>query len=273
MDFLKNQALRAVKVMAAGWDGVKQSDRGIVVLLYHRVGGTSGLQVDLEADLFARQMEALAEQDRVVTVDAALRALTSLAPPEPDPVVVTFDDGTADFADVALPILERFGIPATVYVATDFVERRRPFPNDGRPMSWAGLREAITTGLVTVGSHTHTHALLDRLPAEAVDEELDRSAALIEDRLGVPAHHFAYPKAVAGTPAAEVAVRRRFSSAALGGNRANAYGRTDPHRLARSSIQTADGMHWFRRKLAGGLVLEETLRRKMNRFRYAGAAR
>lgn len=273
MGVLKAPALRAVKVMAAGWDTVRPRGRGVVVLLYHRVGGHSGLQVDLGEDLFARHMELLAEQQRAITIDQALETLARTDTPRRDPVVVTFDDGTADFCDVALPILHRFSIPATVYVATDHVERRNPFPYNGRPASWAALREAVATGIVTVGSHTHTHALLDRLPPEAVRDELDRSSCLIEDRLGVPARHFAYPKAVEGSPAADALVRRRFSSAALGGNRPNPYGRTDPHRLARSSIQTADGMRWFRRKLAGGMALEETLRRELNHHRYAGVTR
>jgi hypothetical protein len=96
---------------------------------------------------------------------------------------------------------------------------------------------------------------------------------LIEERLGVRAAHFAYPKAVPGSPAADTAVRRRFVSAAVGGNRANPYGNTDPFRLARSSIQLSDGMRWFKRKVDGGMALEDSFRRLLNRRRYAGATR
>lgn len=270
MDPLRSRALSVVKLMAAGWDGFRGRDRGVVVLLYHRVGGRSGLQVDLDPGLFARHMEVLAEEGRVVSIDDALEALERSTPPPRDPVVVTFDDGTADYCDTALPILKRFDIPSTVYVATDFIESGRAFPDDGHPVSWAGLRDAVAGGIVTVGSHTHTHALLDRLSPDKVRDEIDRSISLIEDRLGVAARHFAYPKAVAGSPSADALVRRRFRSAALGGNAPNLYGATDPHRLARSSIQTADGMRWFRHKLAGGMALEETLRRELNRYRYAG---
>lgn len=267
---LKSRALDAVKLLAAGWDSFRRPDRGVVVLLYHRVGGGSGLQVDLDIDLFTRQMEVLAERGAAVSLDEALASLASPDPPERDPVVVTFDDGTADYCENAVPVMERFGIPSTVYVATDFIDRGRHFPHEGRPASWPGLRDASATGLVTVGSHTHTHALLDRLPATKVQEEIDRSISLIEDNLGLLAHHFAYPKAVLGSREARALVRHRFRSAALGGNAPNRYGITDPHRLTRSSIQTADGMRWFRHKLAGGMALEETLRGELNRYRYAG---
>jgi peptidoglycan/xylan/chitin deacetylase (PgdA/CDA1 family) len=262
----------AVKRSAAAADRLRSRRRGIVALIYHRVGGGSGLEVDLSADLFERQMALLARDHRPTTLDGALTALAGPVPSEPDPVVVTFDDGTADFVDVALPILERHRVPAVLYLATDFIEQGRPFPNAGTPCSWAALRDALATGLVTVGSHTHTHALLDRAPPDAAADEIERSVGLIGERLGVRAEHFAYPKAVAGSVAADALVRRRFRSAVLAGTRPNPYGRTDPYRLARSPIQAADGMRWFRRKVDGGMTLEDDLRRLLDRRRYAGAA-
>jgi len=66
--------------------------------------------------------------------------------------------------------------------------------------------------------------------------------------------------------------RVRVSRArAHAGTIANPYRQTDPYRLSRSPIQSADGMRWFRRKAAGGLSVEDGLRRIANRGRYAGA--
>jgi peptidoglycan/xylan/chitin deacetylase (PgdA/CDA1 family) len=159
----------------------------------------------------------------------------------------------------------------TLYEASRFLEDGVAFPDVGAPLSWDALRDAATTGLVEVGSHTHGHALLDRLPPTDVEAELDRSIALITDRIGVQPEHFAYPKAVMGTPAADAAVRARFASAAVAGTRVNPYGATDPFRLARSPVQLSDGMRWFRHKVGGGMAFEDTLRRTLNRRRYAGA--
>ncbi len=264
--------MRVVKSAAVGLDTLRPPSRGIVVLLYHRIGLTRGLEMELAPSTFEAQMALLAEEGRVVPLDRALALLREPAPTGPDPVVVTVDDGTADFAEIVMPILARHGIPATLYLASGFIDGRAPLPYGGRPLSWGALAEVLGSGLLTVGSHTHRHLLLDRLPASGVVEELDRSIDLIGDRLGVRAEHFAYPKAVAGSAAARAAVRERFRSAALGGNRPNRYGRTDPHRLARSPIQASDGMRWFRRKLAGGMALEEDVRGLANRFRYAAAS-
>lgn len=263
----RRAAAQTVKLTAAGVDVVRPPRGGIVVLLYHRVGAATASAVDLPLDLFERQIAEIAH--RATTLDAALDALSGGALPSEHDVVLTFDDGTADFADRVLPILVARRVPATVYVATAFIERQQEFPGGAAPLSWAALRDAVSTGLVTVGSHTDSHMLLDRVDGPAAAGELDRSIDVIGERLGLPVAHFAYPKAQPPNAAAEAEVRRRFRSAALAGTIANAYGRTDPYRLSRSPIQVADGMQWFRRKAAGGMSVEDNLRRIANRGRYA----
>jgi peptidoglycan/xylan/chitin deacetylase (PgdA/CDA1 family) len=269
---LRTLAGRLVKETAVVADRVRPPAPGVVVLIYHRIGGGSESEIDLPAGRFDEQMARLAERKTATTIAAAINELERPAParsPVP-PVVVTFDDGTADLVDVALPILVRHGVPAVFYLSTDFVDRGRPFPGKAPApaMSWSAAADAVSTGLVTIGSHTHTHALLDRVAPEVAAGELDRSQSLIADRLGVEAEHFAYPKAVLGPPAIEALVRQRFRSAALGGSRPNPYGRTDLHRLARSAIQHSDGMRFFEHKAAGGMALEERARAALNRFRY-----
>ena len=257
-----------LKWSAAGADSLRRLP-GTTVLIYHRVGGRTGVEVDLPLGLFDEQMAALAVMAETTTLNDAIGGLERAD--GSSAVVVTFDDGTSDFVEMALPILVRHGIPATLYVATAFVEEQRPFPDAGMPLSWNALSDALSTGLVTIGSHTHTHALLDRADLEMASAELDRSIGLIEDRLGIRAEHFAYPKALLGTGPAQEAVRARFRSAAVAGTRANIPGRTDPYRLARSPIQVSDGMRWWRHKVDGGMRLEDDLRRFVNRWRYARA--
>jgi peptidoglycan/xylan/chitin deacetylase (PgdA/CDA1 family) len=263
-------ARTAIKVTSAAIDSVRRPATGLVVLIYHRVGGRTPVEVDLPGSLFAAQMTHLAAEHEIVSLSDGLHRLAADEARSPM-VAVTFDDGTADFVDVALPALVEHSVPVTLYVATDFVDRGVAFPDDGVAISWAGLRDAVATGLVDVGSHTHTHALLDRLADARIDDELDRSIDLIGSELGWPARHFAYPKAVMGSPTADHAVRARFDSAAVAGTRVNAFGSTDPYRLARSPIQVSDGMRWFRRKANGGMRFEDDVRRVVNRKRYSGA--
>lgn len=262
---------QAMKWSALAADRLRPPPAGVVVLIYHRIGTDSGLDVDLPVPDFAEQAELLAAGGRVRSIDEALDQLSDPTPPAEHPIVITFDDGTADFADQAMPVLARFGLPATLYVATDFVDRQIPFPNHGTPLSWNALRDVSSTGLVTVGSHTHTHALLDRLDPGAIASELDQADDLIEAHLGNRPTHFAYPKAVAGSSPADTAVRERYRSAALAGTRANEYGTTDPHRLARTPVQCSDGMRFFTAKLRGGMRFEDSVRVTLNKWRYRDA--
>ena len=259
-----------LKTTAAGVDLVRGFPAGLVILLYHRVGARTSVRVDLETSVFRCQMEELAETKRILSIDDAL-AMIAAGDDLSDAAVVTFDDGTKDFTDVAAPILHDLEVPATIYVATKFVDEQVDFPDDGEPTSWSELRDVCSSGLITVGSHTHSHLLLDRADASHASQDIDRSVGLIENHLEVAPQHFAYPKALVATGLVEEVVRSRFRSAVVAGTKANP-AHADVHRLARSPIQTTDHMVWFRRKVAGGMGFEDRLRQRRNQHRYAGAA-
>ena len=281
-----------VKRTAAIADRIVPPPAGVTILIYHRVGGGSDSEVDLPVDEFESQLEHLAEHHRVISLDDAVAELTAgsadgwaadrvdagdasitASGDQRRPVVITFDDGTADFTDHAVPALHRYGLPATLYVATQFVDDDEPFPWGAPPTSWAALRDVSDATRITIGSHTHAHWLMDRLERSQLDDDLDRSIDLLREHLGIDPAHFAYPKAVPGSPTAEVAVRRRFRTAALANSRVNQVGRTDLHRLWRTPVQRSDGHDTFARKAAGGLRLEGELRSLTARARYRGADR
>jgi peptidoglycan/xylan/chitin deacetylase (PgdA/CDA1 family) len=236
--------------------GRRQGD--VVVLLYHRVGPDAG-EISIPAGLFERQLGLLADGDLVRTLEQAL------APGGPGGIVVTVDDGYRDFYDVVLPLLVRHRVPAVLYLATALVAGES-VGNAGDPdaLHWGQLAEAVATGLVTVGSHTHTHADLSRASEQVAEAELRRSKELIEDRLQVACRHFAYPWAV-GSPAADRVVRRLFDSAALDAWRTNRQGATDPWRLGRTPILRSDGLAFFRAKVQGRLDGEALVYRALGR--------
>lgn len=270
------RAGETIKRASAALDIVLPPAAGVTVLIYHRVGGGSDSAVDLDADVFERQLQHLAAHHDVVTLETALKRLAESPSPGGEPagrsVVITFDDGTADFTDVSVPALVRHQLPATLYAATRFIDEAEVFPWGAPPTSWAALRDAVSTGFVTVGSHTHSHWLLDRQAGAEVEADLDRSIELIGANLGVAPADFAYPKALPGAAVSEIAVRRRFRSAALASSRVNRPGVTDPFRLARTPIQRGDGFRWFAAKANGGLRLEGEIRSAVARARYRGAS-
>lgn len=237
-------ARKAIKFAVLPVGALRPRRRGDhVILLYHRVG-SGGREVDLPTSDFERQLSWLAERDTVVSLDRML------SEGSPGGVVLTFDDGFGDFHRAVLPLLLDYRIPAVLYVATSFVANGRRGSADA--LTWSQIQEAVATGLVTVGSHTHGHIDLSRADERTAEDEMHRSKELIEERLGVPCRHFAYPWAV-GSAVADQVARRLFDSAALDAWRTNRVGRVDPHRLGRIPILRSDGRWFFRAKVRGVL--------------------
>jgi peptidoglycan/xylan/chitin deacetylase (PgdA/CDA1 family) len=245
----------ASKVLALPLGGFRRRRADdVVVLLYHRVG-VGRREIDLPMQSFEDHLDYLAERGRVITLEEAIGGNGAGG------IVLTIDDGYRDFYDNVLPAVVRRSLPVLLYLATGLVEER-PSGTDGH-LTWKMLEEAIGTGLVSVGSHTESHANLSRATEAEAELEMVRSKHVIEDKLAVECRHFAFPWSVASAPAERVA-RRVFDSAALTW-RTNRGGRIDPHRLGRTPVLRSDGPFFFRAKVSGRLDGEALLYRALRR--------
>lgn len=224
----------------AGQALVPRARGGVHVLAYHLVDGRTGSSVDLGLDVFGAQMEELASFGCVVSLPQAVERLGRQDAGSGVTVVLTFDDAYRNFRTVVFPVLEELRLPATLYVPTGFVEGDIPGPLSGAEelpaLSWAELAELLSSGLVTVGSHTHSHADLRSLEPPAIRGDLDRAVRLIEDRLGVSPEHFSYPRAFRSR-AAEREVARFHRTAVGAGGRRNRPGAHHPLRLSRVPLR------------------------------------
>lgn len=211
---------------------------GLTVLTYHLVGASTSSPVDLPASVFRRQLSELASSGLVVSLAAGVERL---ARGDRSPgVAVTFDDAYDCFHSAALPLLRDLRLPATLYVPVDFVEGRGPPPirrtEGARACSWEQLREAVSSGLVTIGSHTCSHRDLRAMTPGAARDEMERSRAVLEERLGVAIETFCYPRGEAA-PWLEPLVARAYRTAVVRGGRRNTPGRFSPLRLERTPLR------------------------------------
>ncbi len=100
-------------------------DRGrLLIFTYHRVLAAKDplLPDEPDASLFAQQMDWIGACCRVLPLPEAARRLRDGTLPE-RAACITFDDGYANNFDVALPILQKRGLPATIFIAVDAVRR------------------------------------------------------------------------------------------------------------------------------------------------------
>jgi peptidoglycan/xylan/chitin deacetylase (PgdA/CDA1 family) len=148
-----------------------------------------------------RQLEQLAREREIVSLDEVCRRLAAREPRRPrtpptDVAAVTFDDGYAAVHGLALPVLRHLRIPATIYVSTGFVGTGRRLLHDrlyavlsGLRRRWllpqaAGLEPHLQRRLDATGDHGSTADVLNRLIGLASHGELEAIAAGLERRLG-----------------------------------------------------------------------------------------
>jgi peptidoglycan/xylan/chitin deacetylase (PgdA/CDA1 family) len=234
--------------------------------MYHSIGGADRLAVRPEA--FAEQMAYL-KDNGFTPLPFSGRTRTAERP-----VVITFDDGYADFHEHALPVLDRFGFAATVFVTTGWLHDAGPHAAGrplGRMLSWRQAEEVAATG-VEIGAHSHSHAQLDQLAAPALREELRRSRGLLENRLGRPVGAMAYPYGYSSARVRREARACGYTAACAVAN-AVMGGRHDPFAVPRLTVRAATSLHGFGRALDGrGFATDHVLTKGyavLRRSRYA----
>ena len=243
-------------------------ESGVRILLYHRVTDERD-QLAVRIAAFAEQMAFLADEEfRVVDVREAGRLAVQAHPPT-RVVGLTFDDGYADVAEHALPVLERYGFSATVFVATGAADGRARFtwydeqppllsPDDIRSPAGRTLR---------FESHTVTHPNLTELDHEAARREIADGKRELEEWLEREVDAFCYPAGLFRARDRQLAAEAGFRYAVTcerGKNDAS----TDPLTLRRHQIDARDALLDFRAKLGGGHDAQSAARAAWRFARY-----
>lgn len=211
----------------------------LTILMYHRVDeiprATRHPKNFVSPTRFAEQMEALLSWGyEPVTFPDWLAYRTHAARIPRLPFIVTFDDGYADFATNAMPVLRRLGVPATVFL----VASRTGGTNDWDPgepqtglLDAATIRDLEQEGM-TFGGHGHTHLPLANISPNEARDEIRRCHAALSDLLATPPMVFAYPYSNQNAKVRQLTREAGFLCAVRGKGRMNFRG-TDPFGLRR----------------------------------------
>lgn len=247
------------------WRGVRRSNRNretwrrltssTAVLMYHAFAEHEepASRYVVPARRFAAQLRWLKRLGfRPLTLEQYLVCLRERRLPPPRAVVITIDDGYADARTVALPILRRYGFPATVFVVTQAVgltnqwSTRRELAGR-RLLSWSEIR-ALADQNMAFGAHTRTHPLLPSLPVARARDEIAGSRADLEREIGGPVVAFAYPYG-AYDPTVESVVRETGLYGACRADGGLSHPGMSPYAIRRVAVHGGDSLVRFAVKL------------------------
>lgn len=137
--------------------------------------------MDISPARFERQLHWLSRWRQVVPLFQTLSPGSKRRD-----LAITFDDGFRDNLTVALPLLEKFSLPMTLFVAAGLVDQ------DGY-LSEEELREIATHPLITIGAHGFWHRHFNRLTPDDARFELVESRRLLEEIVGRKVDLMAWP--------------------------------------------------------------------------------
>jgi peptidoglycan/xylan/chitin deacetylase (PgdA/CDA1 family) len=238
-------AVRGVSEVFAAARNYSKPRKGVRILLYHAIGSRvnnddKGI-FSVTSGLFESQMAALVSYN-----DAMIRNLISSEPvTQLMSIAVTFDDGYKDNLSVATPILEKYKIPFTVFVTTDFIRS-----GSDLYLSPKELQELSVHPLVTIGSHGVSHIPLTLCDDQQLHNELLSSKHYLEDLTGNEISTIAYPHGAVDMrvrAAVEMAGYRSGVSSIFDINTLS----NDPLQLCRTLILGNDSLRVFKQKLHG----------------------
>lgn len=238
------------------------------ILMYHRVSdeypGTSSPTINVTPARLEQQLAGLLSRGFTAWPLTRLIAASEAGEPIPPRVfAVTFDDGFVNNLTAALPILEKLNVPATLFLATAFLDSPLPFPNDNwsgagaanvpevawRPLTTDECDQLQASGLISLGAHTHTHRFFVEQPEE-FRMDLARCVAILRERFGVERPTFSFPFGLASPELVAIAKQSGVSCGLMTRPDCVLPG-DDPFRWGRFGVTTADTPATLAAKLGG----------------------
>jgi peptidoglycan/xylan/chitin deacetylase (PgdA/CDA1 family) len=218
------------------------------VLMYHKVNDIPDNPTTVPVAYFDEQLAQLRDLGyEVVDLDAVLDHYVDGTPLPNRAVLITFDDGYRDTLENALPVLEKHGYKAVIFVPVAYMEDAMPLPHESLlvergvrnpTLDWGLMRELDAAG-VRVESHGIAHRPLAEVSLDEAVREIAVSKLTLEEQLGRPVRAYAYVKGSEAhfRPVHESILKQAgYEIAFTSISRSNGF-ETNPFRLGRYNVE------------------------------------
>ncbi len=169
--------------------------QGLRVLMYHKFSETETDYLTTSAAQFDAQLAWLQSQKyNFVTMQDVLTSLEGQIKLSSRAVLLTFDDAYTSQLDIGAPILQKYGVSTTIFVATSYLDDVSSWDTDQTaPILSAAALRTLDASIFSLGLHTHRHASFGSLTTDEIETEIKENIATFRkesiDFLPV----FAYP--------------------------------------------------------------------------------
>lgn len=157
----------------------------IPILVYHSVGINH--QNSIHIDNFRRHLDFFKDNNyKILGLEELIGNFQLKRRAYKNSVCLTFDDGREDFFTHAWPLIRHYNFPVTIFPVVGKIGQRGY-------LGFEQIKEMLSGGLLTVGSHTMGHRCLLDLDPVQLKVETQESKRLLEDNLNCGVHFFSYP--------------------------------------------------------------------------------
>ncbi len=230
------------------------------ILMYHMICSpktTEEAKYACPPELFDQHLHTIKESGyKPISLAEVVAHLLSDKPLPENAVVITLDDGFEDNYTNAFPILQKHGMPATVFLATGVMGATnkwmvgRDFP-ERKMLNWQQVEE-MNRHQINFGAHTVSHPKLSELGDEEAVQEIIQSKQVIEEKLGQPCDYFAYPYGLFSERTCEIVKKAGFKLACSTRSGFNNIER-DPFILHRIEVYGTDPVWKLKQKMTFGM--------------------
>jgi peptidoglycan/xylan/chitin deacetylase (PgdA/CDA1 family) len=222
----------------------------VPVLAYYGFSKNKPSKISITQDDFKAQMKYLKENGyHVITLDQLLGFLDYREQIPERSVAITFDDGWISVYDIAIPILKKYGFPATIFIYTDFI-------GGGKAMSWKQIKELSEAGF-DIQCQTKTHRNLKVIKKKesfkeyfkSLEMEISYPKKVINKKLQKECKYLAYPYGKTNNLVIAMLKKHGYRAAFTVNQKSNPFF-IDKYKINRTAIYGKYDIEKFRKELS-----------------------
>ena len=160
-------------------------DKGVIALMYHRFNENKYPSTNIRNEVFLAHLNEI-NNSKFEFISFNKFNVIIKKKMEKNYLLLTIDDAFESFYLNAWPVLNKRKIPFILFVSTREVGKHGY-------MSWEQIKKIKSSGLVTIGNHSHSHEYLIDWEEKEIRNDLEQSIKVFERELGYSPKLFSYP--------------------------------------------------------------------------------